>query len=94
MPPQDAHHCGKIQSLQAITSLSISAQFSLNAFFVTDDDIIICDPESEYGALVERLNGQVINISPTSTDYVNPMDLNLNYSDEENHVSHCRNGCQ
>lgn len=58
-----------------------------NVFLVTDDDIIICDPESEYGALVERLNGQVINISPTSTDYVNPMDLNLNYSDEENPLS-------
>ena len=53
-----------------------------NVFLVTDDDIIICDPESEYGALVERLNGQVIHISPTSTDYVNPMDLNLNYSDD------------
>ena len=55
-----------------------------NVFFVTDDDIIICDPESEYGALVERLNGQVIKISPTSDDYINPMDLNLNYSDDEN----------
>ena len=55
-----------------------------NVFFVTDDDIIICDPESEYGALVERLDGQVIKISPTSDDYINPMDLNLNYSDDEN----------
>ena len=58
-----------------------------NVFFVTDDDIIICDPESEYGALVERLGGQVIKISPTSNDYINPMDLNLNYSDEENPLS-------
>ncbi len=55
-----------------------------NVFFVTDDDIIICDPESEYGALVERLDGQVIKISPTSDDFINPMDLNLNYSDDEN----------
>ena len=55
-----------------------------NVFFVTDDDIIICDPESEYGALVEKLDGQVIKISPTSDDYINPMDLNLNYSDDEN----------
>ena len=57
---------------------------SSNVFFVTDDDIIICDPESEYGALVERLDGQVIKISPTSEDFINPMDLNLNYSDDEN----------
>ena len=58
-----------------------------NVFFVTDDDIIICDPESEYGALVNRLHGQVIRISPTSTDYINPMDLNLDYSDDENPLS-------
>ena len=58
-----------------------------NVFMVTDDDIIICDPESEYGTLVERLGGQVIKISPTSSDYINPMDLNLNYSDDENPLS-------
>ncbi len=58
-----------------------------NVFLVTDDDIIICDPEAEYGPLVERLDGQVIKISPTSKDYVNPMDLNLNYSDDENPLS-------
>ena len=58
-----------------------------NVFFVTDDDIIVCDPEAEYGALVERLHGQVIKISPTSGDFINPMDLNLNYSDDENPLS-------
>ena len=58
-----------------------------NVFLVTDDDIIICDPEAEYGPLVERLHGQVIRISPTSPHYINPMDLNLNYSDEENPLS-------
>ena len=58
-----------------------------NVFLVTNDDIIICDPEAEYGPLVERLNGQVIKISPTSTHYINPMDLNLNYSDDENPLS-------
>ena len=58
-----------------------------NVFLVTDDDIIICDPESEYGALVNRLHGQVIRISPTSGDYINPMDLNLNYSEDESPLS-------
>ena len=58
-----------------------------NVFLVTDDDIIICDPEAEYGPLVERLQGQVIKISPTSNDFINPMDLNLNYSDDENPLS-------
>ena len=58
-----------------------------NVFLVTEDDIIICDPEAEYGPLVERLHGQVIKISPTSDDFINPMDLNLNYSEEENPLS-------
>ena len=55
-----------------------------NAFLVTDDDIIICDPEAEYAPLVERLHGQVIHISPASTQYINPMDINSNYSEEDN----------
>ena len=54
-----------------------------NAFLITDDDIIICDPEAEYYPLVQRLCGQVIRISPTSTQYVNPMDINLNYSEDD-----------
>ena len=56
----------------------------VNVFLVTDDDIIICDPEAEYYPLVRRLHGQVIRISPTSTQYVNPMDINLNYSEDDN----------
>jgi hypothetical protein len=55
-----------------------------NAFLITRDDIIICDPESEYAPLVEALSGQVIKISQNSADYVNPMDINANYSEDEN----------
>ena len=58
-----------------------------NIFLITTDDIIICDPEAEYFPLVNRLNGQVVKISPTSTDFVNPMDINLNYSEDENPLS-------
>ena len=58
-----------------------------NAFLVTDDDVIICDPEAEYTALVQKFNGQVIHISPSSTQYVNPMDINLNYSEEDNPIA-------
>ena len=54
-----------------------------NIFLITDDDIIICDPEAEYYPLVERLHGQVVHISPTSRHYVNPMDINLNYSEDD-----------
>ena len=58
-----------------------------NAFLITDDDIIICDPEAEYAPLVQRLKGQVIRISPTSKEYVNPMDINFNYSEDDNPLS-------
>ena len=58
-----------------------------NCFLLTTDDVIICDPEAEYAPLVERLHGQVIKISPTSTNYINPMDLNLDYSDDESPLS-------
>ena len=58
-----------------------------NVFLATSDDIMICDPEGEYFPLVERLEGQVIKISPTSKHHINPMDINLNYSDEENPLS-------
>lgn len=56
----------------------------LNVFLVTKDDILICDPEAEYFPLVHRLGGQVIKISPTSSQYVNPMDMSLNYSEDDN----------
>lgn len=55
-----------------------------NAFLITEDDIIICDPEAEYYPLVERLKGQVIKISPVSKQYVNPMDINM---EEDNPIS-------
>lgn len=59
----------------------------INVFLITLDDIAICDPEGEYSPVVKRLHGQVIRISPTSADYINPMDLNLNYSEEDNPLS-------
>ena len=54
---------------------------------MSDDDVIICDPEAEYAPLVERFGGQIIRISPSSSQYVNPMDINLNYSEEDNPVA-------
>ncbi len=54
-----------------------------NVFVITTDDIIVCDPEGEYFSLVQRLKGQVIKISPTSSQYINPMDINLNYSEDD-----------
>lgn len=55
-----------------------------NVYLSTDDDIMVCDPENEFSNLTEAFGGQVINISPTSKDYVNIMDINLNYAEDDN----------
>ncbi|GHU38139.1 hypothetical protein FACS1894105_11560 [Clostridia bacterium] len=52
-------------------------------FLLTKDDIIISDPEAEYFPLVNRLGGQVIKLSPSSAQYINPMDINADYSDDD-----------
>lgn len=64
-----------------------------NAFLITTDDILICDPEAEYAPLVEQLKGQIIRLSPSGRgadgkpQYVNPLDINMNYADDENPVA-------
>jgi hypothetical protein len=55
----------------------------VNVFLLTNDDIIISDPEAEYFPLVNRLGGQVIKLSPTSSQFINPMDINVNYSEDD-----------
>jgi hypothetical protein len=55
----------------------------VNVFLMTDDDIIISDPEAEYFPLVNRLGGQIIKLSPASQHHINPMDVNPDYSEDE-----------
>lgn len=52
----------------------------------TNDDILVCDPESEYTALIEELNGEVIHISAGSQDHINAMDMVEGYGDTGNPV--------
>jgi len=56
-----------------------------NAWLTTDDDSIILDPEDEYSDITRALSGQVIKLSATGSgqQYVNPMDINLNYADDD-----------
>ena len=51
-----------------------------HVYLATDDDIIICDPEGEYSPIVEELNGQEIRISSNSRNYINPLDISMNYA--------------
>lgn len=52
----------------------------------TEDDILICDPEGEYSALVKALGGEVISISASSRDHINAMDMNEGYGEGANPV--------
>ena len=52
----------------------------------TDDDIICIDPESEYRPIIEGLGGEVVNISATSPNHINAMDMEQGYGDGENPV--------
>lgn len=52
----------------------------------TEDDILVIDPEAEYRPLIEGLGGQVINISATSPNHINAMDMEQGYGDGENPV--------
>ena len=52
----------------------------------TQDDIIVIDPEAEYRPLIEGLGGQVIEISATSPNHINAMDMEQGYGDGENPV--------
>lgn len=51
-----------------------------------DDEIIILDPESEYGNWTEQLGGEVIQISPGKGNYINPFDINVNYGSDNTDV--------
>ena len=52
----------------------------------SDADIIIIDPEREYSQLVNAMGGEVINISATSNNHINAMDMNKDYGDGANPV--------
>jgi type IV secretory pathway VirB4 component len=55
----------------------------VNIFLMTQDDVIVLDPEAEYFPLITRLGGQIIKLSPVSGQYINPLDINQDYADEE-----------
>ena len=55
----------------------------LSCFLITRDDVIICDPEGEYFALVGALHGQVVRLATGSKDYLNPMDIQLSHKGDK-----------
>lgn len=58
----------------------------VNQVLASDADVIIIDPEREYGQLVKAMGGEIINISATSPSHINAMDMNKDYGDGANPV--------
>ncbi len=58
----------------------------VNLALATDDDILIIDPESEYRPLIEGLGGEVIDISATSENHINALDMEQGYGDGDNPI--------
>lgn len=52
----------------------------------TKDDILICDPENEYSALIKALGGEVIHIAAGSDDHINAMDMVEGYGEGKNPI--------
>lgn len=55
----------------------------INVLLNTNDDVIIIDPEREYTRLVQNFGGQVIYISAGSKNYINPLDMTIDYADDD-----------
>lgn len=63
-------------------SFSVKSQIEQIMLRYPDDDVVIIDPQNEYGPLLNAFDGQLVEISPTSNTYINPFDLDLNYDDK------------
>lgn len=55
----------------------------VNVLLNTDDDVIIIDPEREYTRLVSNFKGEVIHISAGSKNFINPLDMTMDYADDD-----------
>lgn len=59
----------------------------VNLLLSTDADVMIIDPEREYSALVEAMDGQVIELSAKSKNHINCLDINKEYADGASPIS-------
>ena len=58
-----------------------------DTYLRTADDILICDPEGEYPPFVHKLGGDTVTIGLNSQQFINPLDISLDYGEGENPVA-------
>ena len=54
----------------------------LNVFLKSNADIVVIDPENEYGELARMLGGEVIEIRPGGANKINPMEVAYTDNDD------------
>jgi len=62
-------------------SFGAKMELVMIALMFPEDDILVCDPENEYSALIKALCGEVIRIAPGSDDHINAMDMVEGYGE-------------
>lgn len=55
----------------------------INVLLNSDDEVLIIDPEAEYLPIAKGFKGEVIHISAGSKNHINPMDITMDYSDDD-----------
>ncbi len=56
----------------------------VNVLLNSDDEVLVIDPEREYTPLAKGFNGEIIHISAGSKTHINPLDITMDYSDDDN----------
>ena len=65
----------------------IAKQEMIMALLATDADVYVIDPEREYSALATMLGGEIVRIAAGSKSYINPMDMDISYADDDDPVT-------
>ena len=64
---------------------SMAAKYEMISVLLSDPnaEVIVIDPEAEYGGLCKAMGGETVRISAGSRDHVNPMDITEDYADKD-----------
>lgn len=70
---------------QSGSGKSMIAKWEMISVLLKDPNaqIFVIDPQGEYYPMAKSLNGEVIQISPTSSQYINPLDMDINYDEDD-----------
>ena len=67
---------------------SFTAKMEMVSVLLRSDKnrVYVIDPEAEYAKLAEAMRGEIIDLSPGSRTYVNPLDMDIDYDGESDPI--------